>query len=582
MTLGTRRLVALLAADIAGYSRLMEATPELTYASLRTLDSEVVEPRIAAHRGRIAKRTGDGFLAWFETVSDGLAAATTLQATISERARANMQDVPLFYRMSLHLAEVFLEPHDIFGDGVNVAVRLQTHAEPGGVVVSAPAHAMLQEAETQGFVDLGELPLKNIGRPMRAFGLGAPGGAPAALAPSLHDGRPSIAVVPFHQFQPESSEDYFAEGVIEGIIHVLAGLREVFVLSQGSTRRYAGVAVDAQQIGAELGVRYVLHGRVRRGGGQLRIVTELLDAQSGAVLRSDLYTGRAEELFALQDRISQAVVQAIAPQVRQEELRRALRKHADVMSAYDLLLRALDQLHRFDQPSFFRAGGLLQQAISVDSGFVPARSYRAWWHILRISQGWSSAPEADTAEAARHSALALSIDATDFLALTIRGHGLDWTRNHRAALDVLDRATELGPNCALAWTMRGLTCGYLGDAAEAIRCGEQALRLTPSDPFAFFHEAMLAQNLYFSGQRNAAIALGRKVLARCPSFTSNLRLLAVALSATGEMTEAGRMLDLLLAAEPNFNLTSFEIRTVLPPTQRAEYIARMRAAGAPA
>ena len=145
----------------------------------------------------------------------------------------------------------------------------------------------------------------------------------------------------------------------------------------------------------------------------------------------------------------------------------------------------------------------------------------------------------------------------------------------------MDRAIELGPNCALAWTMRGLTCGYLGDAAEAIRCGEQALRLTPSDPFAFFHEAMLAQNLYFAGQRNAAIALGRKVLARCPSFTSNLRLLAVAHSATGEMTEAGQMLDLLLAAEPNFNLTSFETRTVLPPTQRAEYIARMRAAGAP-
>ncbi len=581
MTAATRRLVALLAADIAGYSRLMEATPELTYASLRTLEREVVEPLIAAHRGQIAKRTGDGFLAWFETVSEALSGALAVQAAVSQRARANMQEIPLFYRMSVHLAEVFLEPTDIFGDGVNIGVRLQTHAEPGGVVVSDPAYALIEAPATAGFVDLGELSLKNIGRPIRAHALHAPGGVPTALAPSLHDGRPSIAVVPFHQFQPETSEDYFAEGVIEGIIHVLAGLREVFVLSQGSTQRYAGVAVDARQIGAELGVRYVLHGRVRRGGGQLRIATELLDAQSGTVLRSDLYGGRAEELFELQDRISQEVVQAIAPQVRQQELRRALRKHADVMSAYDLLLQALDQLHRFDQDSFFRAGGLLQQAISVDAGFVPARSYRAWWHILRTSQGWTSAPGADMAEVGRHSTMALALDGSDFLALAIRGHGLAWSRNYRASLDVLDRAIELGPNCALAWTARGLTCGYLGDMTEAIRCGEQALRLTPFDPFAFYHEAMLAQNLYFAGQGRAAIALGRKVLLRCPGFTSNLRLMAVVLAAQGELAEARAMLDLLVDAEPDFNLTSFELRTVLPPALRGDYIARMRAAGAP-
>ncbi len=575
-----RRLVAVLAADVAGYSRMMEVAAEATHARLMQLEAEAVVPAIAKHSGRVVKRTGDGFLATFDNAQDALDCALSIQGVVAGFSTAGPASARILYRMGLNVADVFVEGDDIYGDGINVAARLQTHAEPGGVVVTGAVFEQVGRDDLSA-VDLGELRLKNIGRPIRAYGLRpSTTGLPRPVSAAA-DGRPSIAVLPFRWAKRGGLEAYFAEGIIEGVIHVLVGLRDLFVLSQGSTLCYAGMTVDPRRVGRELGVRYMLAGSVRCVANRLRILTELSDAESGMVLQADQYDGTKADLFELQDRISTQVVAAIAPQVREQELRRAMRKHPDNMSSYDFLLQSLDQLNRLDRNSFSRAGGLLRQAISHDPGYAAARSYAGWWHILRISQGWSGDPGTDQAEAARQSEAAVSLDQNDHLALAIRGHCLAWMRDYQASRTVLDRAVSVGPNSALAWTMRGLTYGFLGDPAEAVRCGEQAQRLSPLDPFAFFHQSILAQAYYISGRLEEAIALGLRVTARCETHGSNLRLLTVALVAAGRVAEARNMAARLLATEPGFRLSAFAARTVLPHPIREDYVARLREAGLP-
>lgn len=573
-----RKLVAVLAADVAGYSRMMEIAAEATHAQLMRLEAEVVQPAIAKYFGRVVKRTGDGFLASFDSARDAVDCALSIQGAV---ALAVPSASGIHYRMGLNIADVFVKANDIYGDGVNIAARLQTYAEPGGLVVSGSVYEQVGGRNGLTAVDLGELHLKNISQPIQAYSLHPDTARPSFPTIGTANGRPSIAVLPFRQVNRDGADAYLIEGIIEGIIHVLAGLRELFVISYGSTLCYAGLTVDPRRVRRELGVRYVLNGSVRHVANRLRILTELSDAESGTVLRADQCDGRMRDLFRLQDRISAQVVNAIAPQVRGEELRRAMRKHPDNMSSYDLLLQALDHLHRFDRESFGRAGSLLRQAISHEPGYAATRSYMAWWHILRISQGWSGDHQMDRDEAARHSAVAINLDQNDHLALAMHGHCLAWQRDYHASKEDLDRAVAAGPNSALAWTMRGLTMGFLGDAHEAVLCGERALRLVPLDPFAFFHQSILAQAYYISGRLDEAIALGLRVLARCEPHGSNLRLLTVALMAAGRADEARDMADRLLAAEPGFRLSVFAKRTVLPDATREEYVTRLREAGLP-
>ena len=572
-----RKLVAVLAADVAGYSRMMEIAAQTTHAQLMQLETEVAFPAIAKYFGCIVKRTGDGFLATFDSAQDALDCALSIQGANADAAMAAPASSRLYYRMGLNVADVFVEANDIYGDGVNIAARLQTYAEPGGLVVSGAVYEQVGGRNSLTAVDIGELHLKNIGQRIRAYSL-----LPAKVGPPLPtsgpgDGRPSIAVLPFRQDTRDVPDAY----LVEGIVHVLAGLRDLFVISHGSTLGYAGRAIDPRQVGRELGVRYMLHGSVRHVANRLRILTELSDTESGTVLRVDQYEGETNDLFELQDRISTQVVSAIAPQVRGEELRRAMRKHPDNMSSYDFLLQALDHLHRFDNDSFIRAGSLLRQAISHDPGYAATRSYAAWWHILRISQGWSGNPQTDRTEAARHSTTAINLDQNDYLALAIRGHCLAWMRDYQASKEDLDRAVAAGPNSALAWTMRGLTLGFLGDANEAVRCGERALRLVPLDPFAFYHQSILAQAYYISGRLDEAIALGLRVFARCEAHGSNLRLLTVALMTARRVDEARDMAARLLATEAGFCLSVFAERTVLPDKLRQDYVTRLREAGLP-
>jgi adenylate cyclase len=396
-----RKLVAVLAADIVGYTRLMEADEEDTHKRVMLLRTTIIDPAIANYRGRLIKNTGDGFLAVFDSSNDASKCALAIQRAANTMSANEPEHRSISLRVGINVADAIFEEEDIYGDGVNIAARLQTYSEPGGIVVSGAIAEQISGEAGVSVVDFGELHLRNLTRPVKAFGLRIERSPrPMADNPLKAEGRPSIVVLPFRNLANQD-DAYFAEGIVDEIIHALSALKELFVISRGSTLGYGSEMIDVRAIGRELGVRYVLYGSVRRSGGRLRIGTELNDTESGNIIYSDRYEGELSELFALQEQISARVVTTIAPHVREWERARALRKHPQNLTAYDLVLQALSHLYCMDYDSFSRARGLLQQAVTHDPNYAPAYSYLAYWYMFRVGQGWSTDVAADGSEASR-------------------------------------------------------------------------------------------------------------------------------------------------------------------------------------
>ncbi|HEY8610225.1 MAG TPA: adenylate/guanylate cyclase domain-containing protein [Roseomonas sp.] len=585
MSRAERRLVAVLAADAAGYSRLMEADEEETHARMMRLWAEVMQPCIAALHGQVIKHTGDGFLATFGSASDAAQCALRMQREVQEREMGELPDRRIGFRMGLNVADALIEAHDIFGDGVNIAARLQTYAEPGGLVVSGAIAEQIGGRPGITAVDLGDFFLKNLTRPVRAYSLRQTTGPAAPIqvpGPALPDDRPSIAVLPFRMQRTDPEQSYFAHGIIEGIVQVLSGLEGLFVVSLSSTLGYGNRTADVRAVGRELGVRYVLSGSVLQAGNRLRIGTELADSETGAVIHADRYDGDMEDLFQVQDRISTQVVGKIAPQVRQREFLRAMRKHPDNLTAYDLVLQGLDQFHRLDRESFARARGLLQQAIAHDPAYAPAHAYAAWWHAMRIAQGWSADIGADHAAAAHAALAATERNRNDALALAIQGYVAGYAqKDYGAAAQILDHALAVGPNCALAWAFSAANCCFLGEGSTAVQRAERGLRLSPFDPFAFFFEHILSQAHYTNSDFEAAVSWGRRAVAQNPHHQPATRTLIASLVAIGRQEEARATAQRLLQIDPAFSLKAFVARTPLRGETRDVFAERLRQAGLP-
>ena len=580
-----RRLLAVLSADVVGYSRLMEAQEEETHTRFMKLRSEVLDSGIADHHGRMIKNTGDGFLAAFESTPDAVRCAVRLQESIALRNANEPTREPIVFRMGLNVCDAFVEEDDIYGDGINIAARLQAYAEPGGVVVSAAVVEALSGRLDIPTVDLGPLRLKNISKSVHAFGLRlqATGGTRSPVRLTRPDPKASIAVLPFRMPQADPSERYFADGIAEEVICNLGGLWELLVIARGSTLHYDSATVDPKTVGRDLGVRYVLSGSARRAGGRMRITTELSETETGAVISADRYDGDSSDLFELQDQIAARVVGTIAPHVHDWELQRALRKHPESMDAYDFVLQGLDRLYRLDYDSFSYARGFFQQAMECDPYYAAAYTYAAKWHIFRISQGWSPDPDMDAAEADRLAGIAISHDKRDALALALRGHILSWFfKQYDLALDLLERALMAGPSCAMAWTMSSLTCSYLGDGATAVTRAAQAVRLSPMDPYAFYLNNALALAHYVNGTYERAIAYAHTAASQNPSFCANKRFLIVSLVALERFAEARVVGRDLLRLQPDFNLTKYAPSCPLgDPKQVAIFVERLRSAGLP-
>jgi adenylate cyclase len=577
------RSAAILASDVVGYSRLMEAYEDATHVRLMKLHFEVMQPIVERHGGRIVKNTGDGFLAMFDTANSGLCAAENLQRAVFLAEKNSPIESRIAFRMGLHFSQVIVEDHDVYGDGVNIAARLQTHAEPYGVVVSGQVADQVGRTFDMESVDLGQMHLRNRQNPVRVLSLRLPEMRHSDVGEVEHgiDSRPSIAVLPFRKISA-GDQSYFADGIVDNIVQSLAALRELFVIARGSTLGFNSGEIDARAVGTALGVRYILYGSVQRSGDQMRISTELSETETGEVLRADHYDGRLSELFALQDRIAEETVKLIAPRVRQRELKRATKKHAQNMTAYDLVLQALEPMYQLDYASFSRARGLLQRAMVVDPSYAPAFALAARWHSLRVGQGWSVAEHEDQSEAARLAEHAIRADPDNPTALSTFAHIQSFLhKRFGEAVGLFDHALAVCPNSELAWILSSATYGYTGDGPEAVRRAENGVRLSPLDSHAYFAEHILSQAHYINGNYEAAVHWGGRSVTTNSRLSSSLRILAASKVALGKVNDARSDVARHLLIEPGFSLGAWARRTPLQGSIRQSMIERLRSAGMP-
>jgi len=556
-----RTLAAVLMADVAGYTRLMDEYESDTHPRLMALLDEVVEPAIATAKGQIVKNTGDGFLAYFASVSSAVECAAGIQQSVHGREAAQPAEKRLAFRMGLHVGDIVVEARDVYGAGVNLAARLQEIGEPGSLTISASVREQLGNNLKLPTIDLGNLTLKNIAAPVRAFRVIT---SPEAdqqrtrAAGGPWNSRPSIAVLPFVEYGAGAGDSFIGDGIAEDVVAVLASLPDLFVISRNSTLKYRETPPNIQAIGRELGVRYIFSGTVRRRDNRLRISAELADTESLTVIATDRIEGETSDLFALQDRLTERVLQTIAPHIRGAELRRVRSKRTERLDAYDYMLRGLDLLYRLDQAEFEQARKMFELSISLDENYAAPRAFTALWHGIRIGQGWSPDRSADLAMVGEFASAALLRDPSDVWALAVSGHLRALLfRDFDAAFDMFDRALRASPNSSFAWARSSPVFSYVGEPVEARRRAEEALRLSPLDPHVFFTHCALGLAAYTEADYDGAIAWGRRCYAENPTYTANLRFLTASLAAGGRSEEARRIGASLCRLEPRFRVSKF-------------------------
>jgi adenylate cyclase len=544
-----RRLMAILAADVAGYSRLIGIDEEGTLASLRAIRREIVDPKIAEHRGRIVKTTGDGVLAEFHSVIEALRCAMAWQ-------KAMPADGPIAWRIGIHQGDIVVEDGDIFGDGVNIAARLEAFAEPGRICVSARVQEDAAGKLDAEFEDLGERQFKNIIRPVRVYRIaasswGATGDTPAAARPplSLPD-RPSIAVLPFHNLSGDPEQDYFADGMVEEIITALSRIRWLFVVARNSSFVFRGQAVDMRQVGRELGVRYVLEGSVRKAGGRVRITAQLIDAETGAHVWADRFDGSLEDVFDLQDRIATSVAGVIEPALQGAEIRRSIARPIPDLTAYDLFLRALAAYFPITQERTLAALQLFERAIEIDPNYGPALSWAAVCHWQCFTDGWAEAPKVtrQTSIGLARRALEASRNDDPGVLANVSFILANFGEDIGAMIGLIDRALALNPSFARGWHVSGLLRLYAGDLDRAVEHVETALRLSPRERIG---TPLVVIGLAFFFQRRFAEAAAKLLLAVQENpGSATYRILAACHAHMGRIAEARDAIAQLRAITP--------------------------------
>jgi adenylate cyclase len=479
-----RRLTAILAADVAGYSRLMGADEEGTHERLKAHLDQLVYPKIGEHRGRIVKNTGDGFLAEFASVVDAVRCAVEVQRAMAERNVDTPQEQRIEFRIGINLGDVIAEEHDIFGDGVNVAARLEGLAEPGGICVSRVVRDQVRDKLDYAFEDLGEQQVKNISRPVRVYRVRdravlteQPLRTPPQPLP-LPD-KPSIAVLPFANMSGDPEQEYFADGMVEEIITALSRIRWLFVIARNSSFTYKSQTVDVKQVGRELGVRYVLEGSVRKAGGRVRITAQLIDAANGAHLWSERFDGSLEDVFELQDSVAVSVAGVIEPALQAAETARSAGRPTNDLTAYDLYLRASAMVlwSARQTPEALR---LMEQAIARDPHYGPALAWAAFCCFRLLLHDRSEDREADRLKGADFARRALEVAADDPGVLANAAEALAYFGEEIGAMMALvDRALALNPNFARGWQVSGVLRTWAGQPDIAIEHTEVSLRLSP-------------------------------------------------------------------------------------------------------
>jgi adenylate cyclase len=579
-----RRTVAIAFADVVGYSILTAADESGTYRRWTGMFQRMVAPEAARRGGRVVDLYGDGVMAEFPEATAALGWARALHAASAAAEVEEPNQPSIAFRIAVHLGTVLDNGDRLFGDAVNLAARLQEYGAPGGIVLSQDAAAALPAAELAGARDLGELPLRNLSRAVRAFALEGRRGAVAVPLPPPPARLPSIAVLPLENLTGDPADDYLAEGIVEDVIASLAGLHEVFVIARDSARMFAGQRPAPLRVGRTLGVRFVLTGSMRRSRRGIIVSVQLSDASTGASLWGDRVEVAREEIFELQEQLVGRVVAGIAPEVRAATLRDAMRKRPENLTAYDLTLRGLHALAALDRDAFRRGREYLQQAIDEDPAFALPRAWAARWHSLNIGRGWSSDPAADNSEAMELAKRAIALDRSSALALATYGHLAAYLQHDcDTAMDCFTQALAACPNSAIAWSLSSCTLSYLGRGKEAVRNAERGLRLSPYDPLRFSQQHFLSIAHYASGhlaeaERSSSVAIGAN-----PGHASSWRVLAAVLAALGRRAEASEAARRMLELEPRFRLQTYvkERMPMRDPALRVRFERDLEGAGLP-
>jgi adenylate cyclase len=579
-----RRLAAILAADIVGYSRLMRADEEGTLARLKALRAELFDSMVAEHRGRIVKTTGDGALVEFASAVDAVRCAVAVQEGQAEREAGTPGDAAMTLRIGINLGDIIIEGGDIYGDGVNLAARLEGLAEPGGICLSANVHEQVRHKLDLAYQDLGDKTVKNISEPIRVYRVVPEVGPSAERELSLPE-KPSIAVLPFDNMSGDPEQEYFADGISEDLITALSKIRWFFVIARNSTFTYKGQAVEVTQVARELGVRYVIEGSVRKAGNRVRITAQLIDATTARHVWAERYDRDLADIFELQDEMTQTIAGAVEPELSAAERERAARKPPESLDAWETYQRGLWHLWRFSKDDSAEAQRMLRRAQELDPGFATAFAFESYSHYLDAMLGFAEAPAESLAAALTAAKNALAVDDKDPVAYFALGRVYSMHGKHDASVAELETAISLNPSFAMAYHGLGsalMLSGRLEEAAEAL---DNAMRLSPRDPVSWGTLCYRSMTCTLLQQYEAAAEWARRA-AHEPRAAKGgywpYAVLASALGNLGQSVEARAAVEAALERKPDLSLTY--LAKTLPtkqPDGLAPYLMGLRKAGLP-
>ncbi len=574
-----RRLTVIMVADVVGYSRLMEADEARTLAALRSRRKAILEPVLRAHGGRVVKLMGDGVLVEFASAVNAVVGAVELQEKMGRANDDEPESQRILLRVGINLGDVIGEDADIFGEGVNIAARLESLAEPGGICVSAKVLEEVRGKVALVEESLGEVALKNIARPVHVFRIrqpSPPSGKPRGLA--LPD-KPSIAVLPFENMSGDAEQEYFGDGLAEDIITALSRVRGFFVIARNSTFAYKGKSVDVRQIARDLGVRYVLEGSVRRSGDRLRVTGQLIDASSGAHVWSERYDRAVTDIFAVQDEITESVVASIESQVYAAENVRSEGKPTESLTAWGCVVRAMPYVWSWAAQDNQNAVGLLKQALEADPSYARASSLLAWAYAARAQLGWSDASD-ELEKALTMARQAIEQDWEDPWAHLSAGYVHMVSRRSVPAVQEFSEALERNPNFAFAHMLLGSTYGYAGKSDEGLRHVSLAQRISPRDFNQAANYSVKGLCHLMAGRFDEAEAFEWRAVKLRPHFGTAWRTLAAAAGLAGHPDVAAEALAHMKRLQPDVSLDWIErYHPIVQAEDRALYIEGLRQAG---
>ena len=577
-----RRLAAILAADVVGYSRLMGADEVGTLARLQALRAEAVDPVIAEHNGRIVKLMGDGALVEFGSVVDAVECAVAVQNAVAEASGEMAEGQRIEFRIGVNLGDVIIDGDDIYGDGVNVAARLQEIAEPGGVCISGSVFDQVKGKLDAAFDDMGAQDVKNIAEPVRAYRWAHAIAGPAHVAPLALPDKPSLAVLAFDNLSGDPEQEYFSDGIAEDIITELSRYRSLFVIARTSSFEYKGRALNVRTIGRELGVQYVVEGSVRRAGNRVRITAQLVEAATGNHLWAQRYDRDLEDIFAVQDEVTEAIVTAIEPELASVERQRAQRKPADSLDAWETYQRGLWHVFRYERDDNAKSQAFFQRATELDPGFSNAYAGLAYAIYYAVILDLVEDPEEQIARGIGFGKTAVSIDPTDSFARVALGRAYLIAGEHDASLAELDTAIAQTPNYADAHFGRAHTLWQAGRPQEALVSHDEAIRLSPRDPLMWAFLASKAIALSLLDRHEEAVEYARRAQRQPNSaIWANMAELS-ALGHLGRTDEAKQALAHALALKPDLSVAFVDAALKIKRQRdRQHYIDGLIKAGVP-